>query len=129
MPAALVWLSAFTLYIRTACPTLAAGDTAELFLAGHDLDVTHPPGYPVAAWVLGAALPRGARPLPAWFAAAVALAHHSIAVFLAPVAAVPLWRHRATLTARTLLVGVALGVLPLSVKAVYPALRSPALRA
>src|SRR6476646_1310094 len=56
MPAALVWLSAFTLYLRTLCPTLTTGDSGELFLAAHNLDITHPPGYPVAACLVRLAL-------------------------------------------------------------------------
>jgi len=207
---ALCWLAAFALYVTTLVPTITAGDTAELLLAGLSLDVTHPPGYPVlamlvrlatilpagslmfraglvpaasgafavallwstatrlgssraaaalcaglfavsplvwwqstmlekyalqlalAAFVLRVGLPDGAGVLRATLGWSLAFAHHSIAVFLLPVLALPVWRDRRRLTARrggarAIAVAAVLAVLPLSVKPVYTAIRSDAL--
>lgn len=202
---ALVWLTAFALFLRTLCATLAAGDAAELFLAGHDLDVTHPPGYPLLAMLVRLALtlpvggpmfraalvpaaagafavagvwrlarrlgagraaaavaagvfatlplawsqstmlekyalqlalvppvllaclaPRVSLPGAAWISA-IALAHHAIAVFLAPAWLAAWWRSPGRRSRRASLVALALVALPLSLKPVYTALRSRAL--
>ncbi|MEK7476525.1 MAG: tetratricopeptide repeat protein [Candidatus Coatesbacteria bacterium] len=202
---ALVWLASFALYLTTLCPTITAGDTAELLLAGLRLDITHPPGYPVlamlvrlavgvpagslmfraglvsaaagafavaclwstlgrlgasrtaaalgaalfavtplawwqatmlekyalqlalAAFVLRLCLPEGTGHLRAIFGWSLAFAHHSIAVFLLPVLALPLWRNRGRMTVRAACVAAMLAFLPLSVKPVYTAIRSDAL--
>lgn len=203
--AALVWLTAFALFLRTLCATLAAGDAAELFLAGRDLDVTHPPGYPLLAMLVRLALalpvgspmfraglvpamagalavagvwrlarrlgagraasavaaavfaalplgwsqatmlekyslqlalvppvllaclaPRVSLPGAAWISA-LALAHHAIAVFLAPAWLAAWWRSPGRRSRRASLVALALVALPLSIKPLYTPLRSRAL--
>jgi hypothetical protein len=43
--AALVWLSAFALYIRTLAPSLLWGDSAEFQTLSYTLGMTHPSGY------------------------------------------------------------------------------------
>jgi len=45
--AGLLALLAFAVYARTACPTIFAGDSAELAAAAATFGVPHPPGYPV----------------------------------------------------------------------------------
>jgi tetratricopeptide (TPR) repeat protein len=203
--AALVWLSAFALYLRTLCPAMSSGDTAELFLAGRDLDITHPPGYPLLAMLIRLAFPvpagglmfraglvpaaagafavmgvyrlaarlgasRGAAlvsaalfaglPLVWWqstmlekyapqmalvppvliaclaprpvlaragYLAALALAHHSIAVFLAPAWLAAWWRSPGRRRLRPRAMALLLVFLPLSARPLCTAIRSAAL--
>jgi len=204
---AFVFLSAYALFLRTLCPTIASGDTGEFALAALHLDVTHPPGYPglvcllrlamllpaggvifraglvcaaagaaaaagvfgavravtgrrdaavlaaallasspyvwwqstlldkyalqlaLAALVLRVAMaPGGAahRPLLAW---AIAFTHHSLALFLLPVALAGTWERigRRMVAGRFLLLTAALAAVPFSLRLIYPAIRSAAL--
>lgn len=43
--AALIWLSAFALYVRTLAPSLLWGDSAEFQVLSYTLGMTHPSGY------------------------------------------------------------------------------------
>ena len=43
--AALVWLAAFALYVRTLAPSLLWGDMAEFQTLSYTLGMTHPSGY------------------------------------------------------------------------------------
>lgn len=56
MIAAGIFLASFLLYLRTICPTIALGDSAELVLMGANLDVAHAPGYPPFALLLRLAM-------------------------------------------------------------------------
>ncbi len=203
--AALVWLSAFALFLRTLAPAITAGDAGELFLAGRDLDITHPPGYPVLALLVRLALciPAGgpmfraglvpvaagalavagvhglARrfgagrgpslvaaalfatlPLVWWqstmlekyalqlalvppvllaclatrvslpraaLVSAIALAHHAIAVFLAPAWCLAWWRSAGRRSRRASCLALCFVALPLTTKVLYTPIRSSAL--
>ena len=232
-----IFLTAFALYLRTAAPTITAGDTPELFLACFNLDVTHPPGYALLALLgrlafdipagglmfraslLSAAAGAGTvalafscvralggsraaaglsalllalQPLLWWqstmlekyalqmllaalalrvmlspppvaapatalskrhpspdanapqkpdaskraeglipaFACAIALAHHSLAVFLVPLLFLrflPVWRGGPARACRMTAVALGLGLMPLSLRAVFPAVRAAAM--
>src|SRR5437773_741192 len=80
-----VFLAAFALYARTLCPTIASGDTGELFLAGLHLDVTHPPGYPLLACLvrLAMSLPVGGLMFRAGLVPAAAAAGAAAGLFRA----------------------------------------------
>jgi hypothetical protein len=43
----LLFLFVFSIYLVFLCPTIAAGDTAELITVAATLGVAHPPGYPL----------------------------------------------------------------------------------
>jgi hypothetical protein len=45
LTAALVWLAAFALYVRTLAPSLLWGDSAEFQTLSYTLGMTHPSGY------------------------------------------------------------------------------------
>lgn len=207
LTAALVFLPAYALFLRTLCPTIASGDSGEFALAALHLDVTHPPGYPglvcllrlamtlpvagvvfraglvsaaagaaaaacvfgavrtltgrrdaavlaaallavspyawwqstlldkyalqlaLAAFVLRVAAGSGGpahRPLLAW---AIAFTHHSLALFLLPVALAGTWERigRRTIALRFLLLAVVLAAMPFSLRLIYPAIRAAAL--
>jgi len=58
---AFVFLASFALFVRTLAPSFGTDDVPEMVLAALNLDVTHPPGYPlyVLAGRLFALLPLG----------------------------------------------------------------------
>src|SRR5215471_9949784 len=45
--AALVFVAAFALYLRTLAPTVTLTDSGELIVAARTLGVAHPPGFPL----------------------------------------------------------------------------------
>jgi len=78
----------------------------------------------LAALVVRTSLPYRARPIPAAFALGLAMLHHPLAMFLAPLVLIPLLRHSSR---RTVAFAAFTIILAASLRPVYAAIRSNAL--
>ncbi len=84
MAPAFLWILVFGLYVVTAWPTVAVGDSGELVTAAYHLGIAHPPGYPlyvVLTKLVSVLLPLGSVAFRANMACAVAASGAAVGVF------------------------------------------------